>query len=133
MRLINYTRCVKREHKLYSIMGISFPNGYTVSQVTIVLYPIVSSLIGFLLSKITHLNLYTLDTTLGMIYILFWLTLGGMIGISMNFVEVKNYKLGEYLRAYFSKKTIITTNQDLKEHMFVKDNILVDTIVRSEV
>lgn len=133
MRLINYTKCIKREHKLYSIAGIAVPNGFTVSQLVILLYPIASLLIGFIISRPFKINMLNLLDNLSFYYTVFWLSIGLILGCSLTYIKVQHYSLGEYLRAYLSKKKSITTEPNIKKHFFKRKRISVDTIVRSEV
>ena len=66
-------------------------------------------------------------------YTVFWLSIGIILGCSLTYIKVQHYSLGEYLKAYLSKKKSITTEPNIKKHFFKRSKISVDTIVRSEV
>ena len=133
MKLINYTSCIKREHRVYSIFGFAVPQGVTISSMTIIFYPIISLVIGYLISiplKVNMFNFMRLDWN--GVYLFFWAVLGGGIGWFLKFFEIQHYKAGEYLKAYFKKRRSITTNPDVRKHNFVKKRVIIDTLFRSE-
>jgi uncharacterized protein YacL len=125
----NYTDIKKHEKRIYSISGTKISNtGITSSFIkTATVVELLFNFIGIILCIMTSSFLYSpfkgddFDLTFDMIFI------GIPIGITfiLRYVKIGNYKMQDYLTAYFKpKRTINQYNSNIKLLKYKQDTFI---------
>lgn len=130
-RLYNYSGLANKEQKIYSIGDTKISaTGISISFLKITApTAIIGTIIGLVINGILGTHFYAIGTSsFNFTYILATTGLGIAIGLGLWYIPVQNYKLYEWILAYFRPKYIYNNEGQIAKRQKYT-NIKVEGIV----